>query len=363
MRKGIVATVALGMLAVTVLGQDAERRRGDRERRGDRRGRGPSINQMVDRMAEELKFDEEQMAQIEEIVAAAEQRQQDQRAQWREVRTAMEEGDEERAAELREQLRREGGGRGAAMQTVFNEIEMLLHEDQFEAFDQMRERMSQRRGRGGRDMTRRMVRELPDAVQMTEEQREEFQALLEERRAMMRERMQERRQRDDGVDAERGERGERRGPPDFAAMSDELFEQVAEILNEDQLELLAEYRARVESERRGRGSRESDDLQTVLSAARRIRGLDSDQKDAVREIERDAMRLSRELRREDTEGRALLAAEVKAKIARLLDEEQAEEFERNLERLKSRGSRGQRERGEPRERRERRERDVEPERP
>lgn len=360
MRKGIVATVALGMLAVAALGQDADRRRGDGERRGGRRARGPSISQMVERMAEELKFDDEQRAQIEEIVAAAEQREQEQRAQWQEVRTAMEEGDEERAAELREQLQRQGNERGAAMQTVFNEIELLLHEDQFEAFDEMRERMSQRRNRGGWDTTRRMMRELPDAVQMTEEQREAFQELLEERRAMMRERMQERRQRDEGADAAGDERGERRGRPDFGAMSEEFFEQVAEILNEDQLELLAEYRTRIETETRERGAPESDDLQTVLSAARRVRGLDSDQKDAVREIERDAMRMSRELRRTDAEGRALLAAEVKTKLTKLLDEEQVEEFERNLERLKSRADRGPRDRGE---RRERREREAESDRP
>jgi len=337
MKKSMAAGVVLVTLTAMAFAQDAGQRR-EGGRRAGRQGRGPSLSQMIERLNEQLSFDEEQLAQIDKIVAAHEESEQEVRAQWQELRAAMEAGDEQRAAELREQLRQQRGERGRAIEAVFDKIEPLLREDQLETFRELRERMSQRRGPGDRGGMRQMIRELPDAVKMTDEQRQEFEELLNERRAMMRERMRERRQPGEGDDIEPGER---RGRPDFAAMYDELFEQVAEILNEDQLKLLADYRARIEEERRRSGRQESDDVRTILSAAKRIQDLSSEQKESVREIEREALRSSRELRR-DREGLAFLAAEVKADIIKLLNEKQAEEFQRNLERLQPRGRRGER---------------------
>lgn len=348
MNRGMVTMVVLVTLAAAAVAQDVERRR-EGGRWGGRQRGGPSIAQIIERLNEQLNFTDEQVAQIDEIVAAHEQRMQENRARWREVRAAMEAGDEERAAELREQFRQQRGQRGRAVAAVFDEIEPLLHEDQLEAFQQLRERMAQRRGPGDREHMRQMMRELPDAVNMTDEQREQYEELLNERRGMMRQRMRERWRPEDGGDVERAER---RGPPDFAGLQDEFFEQVARILNEDQLKLLADYRARIGEERRRSARRESDDVRTVLSAAKRVRDLSSEQKDSLRDIERDAMRSYRELRR-DREGLALLAAEVKAEIVKLLGEEQTEEFKRNLERLQSRGrwgergGRGQGDRGRP----------------
>jgi hypothetical protein len=346
MKKCVWANLVVVVLAVTALGQEIERRWADQERGRGGRGRGPMIGRMIDRLAEELDFDDEQMAQIDEIVAAHEQRMQETHAQWQEVRAATEAGDEERAAELREQLRQRFGERGEAMRAVLDEIEPLLREDQLEQFQQWRERMSQRMGPGGRDNMRRIARELPDAVNMTEEQREEFEELLNEQRAMMQERMhermQERRQRGEGGEGDRAERRGRRGRPGSPEMREDFFEQVAEILNEDQLELLADYRAQIEPERPDRDPRQSDDLRNVLSAAKRIQDLSGEQKEALWDLERDAMRSSRELGRRDREGQALLAAGVKKEIEKLLDEQQTEEFQQNLERQKPRGRRGDR---------------------
>jgi hypothetical protein len=338
MRKVAMALIVLTVLAVTAVGQEVERRRGGPGRWHGRRAPGPAVSWIVDRMAEELNFDDEQMAQIDEIVAAHEERMQETRARWQELRAAVEAGDEERAAELREQLRQQRGERGRAIEAVFDEIEPLLREEQLEGFQQFRERGSRRRGPGDRGRMRQMLRELPDAVEMTEEQRGQYEELLAEQRQRMRERWQQRRQRGEGNEAERAAR---RGPPDFAALQDEFFEQVAQILNEEQLPLLAEYRARIETAGRRSRSAETDDVRMVVSAAKRVRDLSTEQKDALREVEREAMRSYGELRR-DREGLALLAAEVKARIVKLLGKEQVEQFERNLDRLKARDRRGER---------------------
>jgi soluble cytochrome b562 len=336
MKKGIAAVVVMSTLAAMAFAQDEGRRRGE-GRRGDRWRRGPSLGPLVERLTERLALDDEQRAQIEEIVAAQEQRMEEHRAQWQEMREATEAGDEERAAELREQLMQQRGERGQAMEAILDQIEPLLHEDQLEQFQQIRERMPMGPGPGRRGQMRQIMSELPDAVNMTEEQRKEFEALVDEQRALMRERMQSRWQQRESED---GEDVRPRSRPDFGAMYDEFFEEVAQILNEDQLPLLSDYRNRVAEERRRHG-RGSEGVRTVLSAVKRVRGLSSDQQDAVRKIERDAMQSSREMRR-DREGLALLAARVKEQITDLLDEGQVEEFERNLERLSSRGRGGER---------------------
>ena len=148
----------------------------------------------------------------------------------------------------------------------------------------------------------------------------------------MRERMRQRWQQ-----LEEGglEGAERPGRPDFGAMQDELLQEVAEILNEDQLELLAEYWAPVESEGGAGAQPKADDFRLVLLAARRIRNLSREQKGEWRRIAREAMRSFRELGRTDEERKSILTAEVKNRVLRLLDDEQEQEFGQYLERMKS----------------------------
>jgi len=341
MKRTIARIVVLMTFVGTATAQEVGQRRDGDHGRGVR-GRGPSIRRIVDRRSEQIEFDAEQTARIDEIVAAHEERMEELRAQRREVRAAMEAGDEERAAELREQFlqqREEGGG---PIQALFDEIAPVLHEDQREAFRQFRDDFAQRQFPGERGRMRQMFRDLPDALNMTEDQRREFGELLATQREMMRERVRQRRQQ--GEEGRLEESG-RPARPDFDAMRDEMFEQVAEILNDDQLELLAEYWVSADWAGRTSEQQESDDLRLVLLAAKRVRGLSREQHEAWRQITRDAMRSSRDLRRTDRNGKATLAAAVKAKVVDLLEESQREEFEQNLERLKSRQKGGQRERG------------------
>ena len=336
MRKIIVPILALATLAIPAVAQDLGGRR-DEARGPGGRGNGPPLRRLIERLSERLDFDDEQTARIEKIVATHEERMQEMRAQRQKVRAAMEAGDEQRAAELRGQLRQQRGERGRFIEAVFDEIEPVLYEGQTEAFQQFRAEFTQRLDRRGeRGRMREMMRGLPDAVNMTENQRKEFEELFAKRQELMGRQMRQHRQRGEGGGFAGGEHP---APPDFTAARDELFSEISGILNEDQLELLAEYWAPIESETAAREKPPADDFRLLLLAAKLIPDLSREQKETWRQITREAMGSLRDLRRTDKEGKAALAAEVKAKIVKLLDEEQTKAFERNLERLKSRHER------------------------
>ena len=335
MRKRTVSVLAILTLAATVVAQDFEAQRGEGRGPG-RRGRGPSAARLVERLGAEIEFDDEQTARIEEIVAAHGERMREFREQREAVRDALDAGDDELAARLREQLRWQRGQRRGGVREILGQIEPLLHDDQLDAFQRFGEDVAQRGERGGWGRMRRMIRDIPDAVDMTEEQRSKFEQMLAKQRETMRERMRERFQQ-----AEEGglEEAQRPAPPDFSAIYDEVFDKVAEMLNEDQLELLDRYQVEVGLTMRAPEAREGEDLLVIVAAANRLRDLSSQQKDEWRQVKREAMEASRKLRGKDKEGKAALAAEVKTKVLELLDEEQEAEFERNVERLESRQKR------------------------
>lgn len=332
MRTTLIPLFVLLTLAAAAAAQDPEARYGE-DRGGERRGHGPPIGRLVEMLDERLNFDADQAAQIDEIVAAHEERMQEFRVQRRAMRDAMESGDEETAAELREQFRAQRELHGRGPRGILDEIEPLLHEGQLEAFQQFREEIAQRGAHGGRGRMRQMFRDLPHAVNMTEDQRREFEEILSKQRETMRERMRERFQQTQ----EGGfEWTDRPTPPDFSAMYDDLFDQVAEILGEDQLELLARYEAEVGLAMRAPETQKGDDLLVTVAAANRLRDLSSEQKESWRIIKRKAMQDSKELRRGDKKEKAALAAEVRTEILKILDEEQKAEFERIVKRLESR---------------------------
>ena len=194
MREIIISAFALVTLVAPVLAQDSGRH--DEARGPGRRGHGPPLRRLIERLNERLDFDDQQMARIAPIVAAHEQEMQKVRAQWEEMRAAMEAGDEARATELRAQLRQQHGEPGRRVEAIFEEIEPLLYEDQIQAFRQFREELAQRREhRGGGGRMQKMLRGLPEAVNMTEDQRREFEELLAKRREMMHEGRGEHRRR------------------------------------------------------------------------------------------------------------------------------------------------------------------------
>jgi polyhydroxyalkanoate synthesis regulator phasin len=82
----------------------------------------------------------------------------------------------------------------------------------------------------------------------------------------------------------------------------------------------------------GKGGRATLDARTVLKAIKRVE-LTRDQKDNIRDIEREAIGAFRKISRKDKQAHAELATQVKAEIDKLLKPEQAEQFEAALKQL------------------------------
>ncbi len=353
MRRVFILSLCIGTLVAAAWAQpgpDQPERRGERrgERlRGERPDRGAWADRMYERIADELELDDEQRRQFDEITAAQRQRMREGQERWMEVRRAEREGDEERAAQLRAELGerpRPGGG----MSEMLEELEPILREDQIARLWEIQDRME--RGRGDRERYGRMIRELPDELGLDEGQREEFQEILTAQREQMRERwsqqrplMEQMREAQEAGDQERVEELRRQleeSRPDPATMFDGFFEDLAEILTEEQQQRLAKYREQMETGGRGeRGG--ADDVRDVLRAAKRLR-LSSEQKDELRDIERGAIREYRQIGRRDQKGQADLAAAVRKEVAEMLDAEQVKQFEQQLQRLGGRSRRGER---------------------
>ena len=359
MKTGWIAILAALCLVLPAVAQDrpgAERpgRRGMMRRGGPGRGGGPGmmLNRMAQRMAEELELDEEQEAELDEIIADFREEftemrgpSPEMRELFEEMRAARRDGDEERAQELREQLRGMRGGSPMAglMDDFYAEVETILDEQQRGKLAEFRERMTQRmrergrRGDRGPDM-RRLIRSLPERLELDQDQRARFDELTaelrgqgdarrqrwEEMRPLIEEMRQARRDGDDErVEELRRQIEEQRGANNpFEA----FFAELEGILREDQKAILAEIRQ--DLGRRGARTRQAD-LRTILQAIKRV-DLDKEQSQQVRAIGAQAMRASRELQRGDREARTQLARDTRQAIVEVLRPEQVRQFERAL---------------------------------
>jgi polyhydroxyalkanoate synthesis regulator phasin len=88
----------------------------------------------------------------------------------------------------------------------------------------------------------------------------------------------------------------------------------------------------------------SRDARTVLRAVKRV-DLTRSQKDEIRDIERAAIGVYRQISRKDQQGHTELAEQVKGEITELLDREQIEQFQAALKHLNRGAERERRERG------------------
>lgn len=288
-------------------------------------------------IADELGLDEAQRQQFDEIIARQRDRMREMGQRWREIGQAMREGDEERAGQLRAGLQM-GHGAGSGMSAMLDEIEPILRDDQVAKLWEMQDRMERRRE--GFERYRRVARELPDELGLDDGQRAEFGRLLTSQREQMHEQWSEMRPLFEEMRAARESGDEERleelrrqleeARPNPEAMFDAVFEQLAEVLNEEQKERLTAFRKWMQTggDVGGRGLR---DVRDVLRVLRRLK-LSSEQKDEIRDIEREAIRARRGIGRRNKEEQARLAATVKAEIVALLDREQVKQFEQLLQR-------------------------------
>ncbi len=348
MTRSLISGLAAAALVTGAPAQERDRpsqergnprvERAERGVRGERGDRAGGLDRMFERLARELNLDEQQRARFDELVA-------EQRERMRAARGQREGGPEgERGDGVRPEGRPERGrfGGGDPMAQFYEELRPLLNEEQVAKLDELRADMMRRRGgdRGG--MSRRITEELPAELGLDEQQRAQFDELAETLRRHEREQFeasrpmfeQMREARDAGdeekMQALREEmersRRDREGPVN------EFFDGLESILRDDQKQRLAQYREELSS----RGRRDSGtDVRSILRAARRLE-LTDEQKDALRDIEREAGEQAREVRG-DREAGAKLAAEVKEKVANLLDDEQRTQFENSLRREGRRG--------------------------
>ena len=324
MTRNIATTALVLTLAAAAVGQVPAPRGGGRGGPGGNWGPRQWLNQMLEGFDQELGFSEQQWEQFDPIVTAQVARAQVAMSRWREVGEAMAAGDQARTAELQKQMQQEFNESEGGMREMFDDIETVLNDDQLARFDEMRDVMQQWRDHGSQMW--QAVSELPDAVNMTDEQREEYHALLGERWQAMQEEMRKR--AEDGT-ADMWE------APDFAALRDEFYGQVSALLEPEQQQLVDEYRKQFAAAGQVTDQQRTYDLREVLRAMKRVRNLSGEQRDALQQIEREAGDSYRALRR-DKARQAQLAAEVRERIIKTLDSEQAEEFNRNLDRGRSR---------------------------
>ena len=350
MKTYLLVFLAISTSTVTALAQPGpDEDRGQRRRRG--RDPAERMERVLKRLAEDLVLDAEQRAQLDEIAGPYRERMREMSQRRSEVREAMRNGDEDLAAELRARMR-EDGGPWASMSEMVNKVEPILSEEQLERFSEMRAEMEERyedraRRFEDREHYRQMARELPDELDMDEGQREKYGEFLSSWREQFRTRMRETGPLREQMRAAREANDEERIAelrsefdkmrPDPEKMHAEFFSGVQNLLRDEQKKTLALYRARFEAGD-GDGQTHAEDVRVVLAAARRAR-LSPDQKEDLRAIRQEAVQASREIRRQDRQGQALLAATIKDKVVRMLDAEQAERYEREIERLRRR-SRG-----------------------
>ena len=320
---------------------------------GERGGyRGFSPREMVQRLPEQLNFTEEQQALFDALVEeyqpqwdAARGRRGEMRALVEQMREARRNGDAARADEIRDQMREMGRGDGRFMREFMSDVEPILNEDQLARFHQMRQRFERRHGRSrAAGEARRLLRELPEALEMTNEQRAQFDEILAAQRGQRRDMRPLfdalRAAREDGDEARVEElTAELEAKREAMRNPDALFEKIKPLLTDEQRARLAELRAQLA---RDKGPR---DLRAILEAAKQL-DLTSEQRDQLKTIMRETQ-VVQERGRLSRRDRAELARATKTQIADLLDADQKAEFERLLEKRVQRGERDRR-RGEQR---------------
>lgn len=301
------------------------------------------------RLAAELQLDEEQQARINELAEqhasadAAADREARIRGALSDLRAARERNDRARIADLARQIRELRGSPGVTDERFLADIEPLLRPEQREAFTRFRERWGadRRRQEAGGHRLDRMVLRLGDELNLTDDQRGEFDALVEqyrerfathaarrlvadnERAALLRELRDARStgHADKARDLERELAAQR---DEELLLLNEFLGELDPLLTDDQRTLVDQYR-----DQNAFPAGDADDARNVLRAARRLR-LEAEQRAQLRVIERDTIASIRKIPRRDAAAQVELAAATRGRIEALLTEAQRSEFEEHL---------------------------------
>ena len=289
---------------------------------------GPGPQRMFGRMAETLELNEEQRVQFDDIAASFRQRFAEARPILGEMRQARRDGDTARADELRAQLHELSVDPGGLLQNALNDVGSILDDEQLPGFSEIRQNMEQRQ----------WERELPETLEMDEEQRAQYRqmrrALHQGQRPPMdllrsiRRKMREAREADDQARVQELQAELEAARPDATGKWIEFLDQLRGVLREDQAAVLDPYYLGTMAG----AARRHEDAHDLLRAALRSR-LDRAQRAKWRVIMRETIESLR-AHRKDKEAGAAIAVETRGKIEELLTEDQLVLFERALKRLK-----------------------------
>lgn len=346
--------VPLLLLASVSFAQDQDE--GQRRFRGgppDGRGPGgppPWSGRMMDRMIDRLDLDEEQEAAFREIMGPVREQMQSMGDRWREVAEARDAGDEAKADELRRNLMREMESTGPdAMNAALTQLEPMLRPEQVEKLDEMVDRMD--RDRESRDRYRQIRDELPDKLNLDEQQRGQFDEMATAARERVGENFrnmrplfeQMREAQESGDEARVAEIRKQMDAqrPDMDAVYAEFLTQVEGILNPEQKTALADFRGELGLDIGGAAPADNSkamDPREVLRLVKRLR-LNDEQRDKFKEIEREVMSAYREARR-DADKKAQLSEKLTDDVLAILDDAQKQRFESLLDRAQKRAQRG-----------------------
>ncbi len=317
-------------------------------RRWWNRGDTAWVDRVFDRISSRLELDDVQRDAYDQIVSVYRDELREVAKEYNAIyQEAMESGAEMRPEDWRDAVADLPNPRDLIRAAV-EDVEPILSPGQLESLNTWRER---RRSREEAMSTyRRIVEEMPTALDLDEEQQAEFDAMIDEQRTAMRERFQsmrgkfeELRQAQEAGDTARVRELEAQVENAFPRLEDVLptfFERVDQMLREDQKGALAEFREEIMPAAAPDGRRDSGvDLRTLFRAARRV-DLDKEQRAALKSLERESTRASRALSRKDKAGQSRVVEETRAKLIELFDAEQRSDFERALQRIgRTRGRR------------------------
>ena len=350
-----VLILALPATAQTAPGSNPPARRGRQP--GPDGQAGVALGPMAQRLAEQLNLTPAQRELFDALVAKyqaqAEQSRGD-RAELRELarqfRAARQSGDDARANELRSQMEERRAGRTQILDAFVQELRPVLDEAQTKTLDQVQQRMRQGAAAGQQvAQVRNLVQRLPEELQLTEEQRAQFDTLVaeqrkqlqsqratsDERRPLMKELQDARTAGDEERAAQLQAQLDQSRPtaPDFK----DFFAKLEPILT-------AEQKAKLETLRSKNAAPGGPvDVRAVLRAAKQL-DLTEQQQERLKAIVREAQ-TAESKGPADVQTRGELAQRAKTQIVEMLDAKQVAEFERLLQRSERPDRRAQPARG------------------
>jgi Spy/CpxP family protein refolding chaperone len=340
----IFLMIALGLTPAALAQQARARQQADA--RGERpRGPAAMLERLSERMVQSLNLTPAQAEQLKGIVDEFRPRFEqsglvDFRAASRKLAEARASGDEQQIAAAEAEIEQARTAQEKLIGEFFDQVEPILGPEQKGRLDDMRMRFSGDAHRPPR--AEREIEGLPEELQLTPEQQKKFDELAatwraareaqrDQTRGLVQELREAQRAGDENRVAElRKELEQSRSAPD---PSEAFYMELEKILTDQQKAKLAEIRASAGG-RYGREGRLR--VRTVVRAAERL-DLTKEQREAIREITRKAMREAREAKPDQrVQVEAEIAKRVEKEVAAVLTPEQLPQFE---EALKQQGPR------------------------